>query len=241
MKRFFFVIFLFLPLVSYAKQTISFKALDGLEVTGDLYLKDNSKFIIACHMAGASRGEYKNTAKWLNKLGYSVLAIDQRSGRKVNGVVNETAKRAKAKGLKTRYKDVVKDIAAAIRYVKKRFNPDFLVLMGSSYSADWALILAAGDMGVDAAVAYSPGNYFKQVEPVSGDIQVPVYITATSNEIEKRKNASFVKNISSEYLVLYDPESGGKHGSKSIQRGTKGYKKYRKSLKEFLEDSQEEG
>ncbi len=239
MKRMFIVILMILPLTSYAKKTISFKASDGLEVTGDLYLKDTNKFIVACHMAGASRGEYKNTAKWLNKVGYSVLAIDQRSGRKVNGVVNETAKRAKAKGLKTRYKDAGKDILGAIQYVKKRYNPDFLVLMGSSYSADWALIIAADDVGVDAAVAYSPGNYFKKVEPVSGGIEIPVYITAATNEIEKRKRASFVKNISSEYLVLFDPEGGGKHGSKSLQRSTKGYKKYRKSLKDFLEEAQE--
>jgi len=44
-----------------------------------------------------SRGEYIDTAIKLNELGYSVMAIDQRSGNSANGILNETAKLANKK------------------------------------------------------------------------------------------------------------------------------------------------
>ena len=81
-------------------KTINFPSKDGLSITADLYLiKEAKDIILLCHQAGFSRGEYVETAKRLNKLGYSCLAIDQRSGKVVNGIVNQTAKLAIEKGV----------------------------------------------------------------------------------------------------------------------------------------------
>jgi len=98
-------------------KTVNFKSQDGLMITADLYEANNSVgFILLCHRSHCNRGEYRQTAPKFNKLGFSCLAIDQRSGMKVFGVVNETKNRAKEKGLSTGYWDAKPDIEAAIDY-----------------------------------------------------------------------------------------------------------------------------
>ena len=103
---------------SIEKETITFPATDGLTITADLYEVSNPKStILLCHQAGFSRGEYMNSVKRLNKMGYSCLAIDQRSGETVNGVKNETAALANEKGLGTTYLDAKRDVESAIKFL----------------------------------------------------------------------------------------------------------------------------
>ena len=96
MKKF-YILFLSLScLLSFAQETIEYSAKDGLEITADLYeAPESDTFILLFHQAGWSRGEYKETAPKLNTLGYSCLAVDQRSGDEVNAVKNKTHIRAK--------------------------------------------------------------------------------------------------------------------------------------------------
>ena len=66
-------------------------------MVADLYrqsLGADAPLIVLCHQAGGSRGEYREIAPRLNKLGYQCLAIDQRAGGQVKGVVNETYRAA---------------------------------------------------------------------------------------------------------------------------------------------------
>src|SRR5438477_11180739 len=71
---------------------ITFPSADGLIITADSYLQnDTLPWILLCHQAGYSRGEYKETAVKFENFGYNCLAIDQRSGDSVNGIKNETA------------------------------------------------------------------------------------------------------------------------------------------------------
>src|SRR5690242_1110400 len=68
---------------------------DGLTVTADLYEADSTApVILLCHQAGYSRGEYLETAKRLEKFGFTCLAIDLRAGKECNAVPNETARAA---------------------------------------------------------------------------------------------------------------------------------------------------
>ncbi len=105
------------------KELITFASDDGLTITADLYLldKENAPFIILFHQARYSRGEYIETAKEFNKLGYSCLAVDQRSGNEVNGVVNTTNKEAVSKGLPVNYADAMLDMRAAVKYVQENY------------------------------------------------------------------------------------------------------------------------
>src|SRR3972149_6331103 len=73
-------------------KTITFPSTDALLITADLYfVSDTLPYMILCHQAGYSRGEYMETADKFCNLGYNCLAIDQRSGKEVNGVKNKTA------------------------------------------------------------------------------------------------------------------------------------------------------
>ncbi|MEM9412813.1 MAG: hypothetical protein AAGA30_17000, partial [Planctomycetota bacterium] len=103
---------------------ILFKASDGLELTADLYMTSDDKskpFILLCHQAGWSRGEYREIAPKLNEMGFNCMALDQRSGGKINDVENESFGRAKAANQGTTYVDAEVDIVSAAEYAKKNF------------------------------------------------------------------------------------------------------------------------
>jgi len=115
---------------------INFKSIDGLEMTADYYEIVYPKgLILLCHRSHCNRAEYRETEPKFNKLGYSCLAIDQRSGMKVFGEINETKNRAKEKGLLTGYLYAKQDIEAAIDYAYELNNKKPIILLGSSYSA----------------------------------------------------------------------------------------------------------
>ena len=82
-----------LATIPAAAETVTFTADDGVEVTADVYLPDNvsSSVLVLFHMAGASRGEYREIAPRMAKQGYISMAVDQRSGGAFAGVVNLTA------------------------------------------------------------------------------------------------------------------------------------------------------
>lgn len=136
-------------------KTVTFPSNDGLSITADLYQIENPKaFILLCHQAGFSRGEYVDTAKKLNELGYSCIAIDQRSGKNANNITNETAKRAKEKGLATTYLDAKQDIEAAIDYSYKLNKNQSIIIVGSSYSASLVLLIASSNEKIKAIASF---------------------------------------------------------------------------------------
>lgn len=201
-----------------AQQKISFPAKDGIEVTADLYfLASDKPYVILLHQARYSRGEYIEIAPKIVNLGYNCIAVDLRSGNEVNGVVNETAKRAKEKGLPQNYTDAIPDIEAAIAYVKRQTDLPF-VLWGSSYSASLALIQTAKDLRTKAVVAFSPGEYFDTPEFVSSkikDISVPVIVLSSKAECSSVKG--LIETIKRQNLVTqFCPTDKGKHGSSAL-------------------------
>ena len=162
MKNLFLVLLVIVSFQLSAQEKLSFTAADGLEVTADKYFTnaETAPLIVLFHQAGWSRGEYKEIAPKLNKMGFNCLAIDQRSGGEINGVVNETYKRAVENKLGTAYVDAEVDMVAAIDFAKKNFDKAAkLVVWGSSYSAGLVLKLAGERNDIDAVLAFSPGEY----------------------------------------------------------------------------------
>jgi dienelactone hydrolase len=221
------------------KKEINFTTSDDLTVTADLYLtSDNSApFIILFHQAGYSRGEYLETAPKFNKLGYNCLAVDQRSGREVNEIVNKTNAKAKDKYMKTAYTDAMPDLEAAINYVKEKYNPKKLIILGSSYSSTLSIILASKyPKKIDAALAFSPGEYFlfenRKIEEFASDIKIPIFITSAKDEEFMWKD--IYNKIPSEYRNSYLPEVNGIHGSRALWEVQEGNEGYWNAVKEFL-------
>lgn len=219
--------------------TIKINSTDGIEVTADLYLNDNTDapIILLCHQAGYSRGEYLETAPKLLALGYTCLAIDQRSGNTVNGVDNETARAAHAKGLTLQYADAFPDIAATIEYIEENFPTQKLMLVGSSYSSSLALIFAVKYKNQLSAVAsFSPGEYFKfegkGIAEWAKEISLPVFITSSKGEVSTWKPIFNV--ITQTNKIGFEPNGDGIHGSRNLWSSTKNNAEYWVAFKEFL-------
>lgn len=225
------------------KDTITFPAKDGLLITADIYLPHKNKstpLIVLFHQAGWSRGEYLEIAHILNEMGFNCMAIDQRSGRAVNGVENETAKRASKAGKNTTYADALVDIESALIYARKHYEPEEVIAWGSSYSA--ALVLkVAGDNAalVDGALAFAPGEYFSQlgksatwIQESANQIDVPVFITSARRE--KGKWSAIYASIKSTRKVSFLPTSGGNHGSRALWKQFEDSGSYWDAVKLFL-------
>lgn len=223
--------------VAFAQKTVEFKAADGLNITADIYEKGNSKKVILLfHQAGWSRGEYKETAPKLNELGFTCIAVDQRSGSGVNNVKNETNARAKKAGKATEFKDAFQDIEAAVAYAKNQFNPDQLIVWGSSYSS--ALVLKyAGDYPdqIDAVLSFSPGEYFGDKNFIGSsakNIRVPSFITSAKNE--KGSWWGIYEKIPEGKKHYFIPTTKGNHGARALWSQFNDSDSYWTEVKRFL-------
>ncbi len=222
----------------FSGKTISFKADDGLDVTADLYLTNQTSapFIILYHQAGYSRGEYRTIAPILNEMGFNCLAVDQRSGNEVNGIKNLTHKEAVAKGLATEYLDAIPDIEAAYLYVKLGVNPEKIILWGSSYSA--AIMFYMGSVhhnNLSGLLSFAPGDYFKinnkDLKTYAARITCPVFVTSAKSEYKNWKTMYDAVKSKKTYFL---PNTEGKHGSKALWSDNPSHQEYWTAVKQFL-------
>ena len=238
---FFLIILLLVAPFAYGDmKQVQFESRDGLPITADLYLSnpETAPFILLFHQAGWSRGEYRETAPLLNKMGYNCMAIDQRSGREVNGVSNETARIAFKQKKGMTYLDAYIDLSAALHYVLKNYPKGKKILLGSSYSASLVLRLAAEHPDKIAAVlAFSPGEYFKKqknatyIQSFASRIQCPVFITSSKNE---NHYWQVIYNKIGGKKASFLPESPGNHGSRALWAQFKDSVAYWQAVKGFL-------
>jgi dienelactone hydrolase len=217
-----------------AWKTVKFPSADELAITADLYVIDESKpYILLCHQAGYSRGEYREIAGKLNALGFNCMAIDQRSGSKANGVANETVKGAMRANLSRQYADAEQDILASIGYLQKLAKKP-IIIWGSSYSA--ALVLKVGNMNdqVRAIIAFSPGEYIKgtNIAESANGISVPLFVT--SSKSEGPDISTLLAGVTGDNKVQFIPAGMGKHGSKALWSETEGNEEYWVAIKAFL-------
>jgi pimeloyl-ACP methyl ester carboxylesterase len=227
MKHLLAILALLISLQSFAQKKITFLSKDGLIITADLYLvNDTLPYMILCHQAGYSRGEYLETGKKFTKLGYNCIALDQRSGKEVNGVSNETASLAEAKKKGVGYLDAEQDMISAVDYAYKKSNKK-VILVGSSYSASLALKIAAGSEKVKALILFSPGEYFGtqlKIKDAIKDLDKPLWVTSTKDEAPDVE--SMLKDIKSKVKVQYVPPTKGDHGSKVLWKENGNYHEY---------------
>ncbi len=203
---------------------IEFPAPDGLTVTAEMYGPHglSAPWIVVCHQARWSRGEYRETAPRLTALGFNVLALDQRSGGAVNDVPNKTAARAEEKKLPTGYLDAEGDILAGLEWVKE-FGAKKVVLIGSSYSASLAIKIAAEHPDLVHAVgSFSPGEYFgkdqpKLIETAASKIACPTFLTSSKDEVPRwQPFFAAIPGDEGKLKWSHTPKVDGQHGSRSL-------------------------
>lgn len=227
------------------QSTLTFPSKDGMQITVDSYITkaDNRPLIVLFHQAGWSRGEYKEIAPKLNKLGFNAIAVDLRSGNSVNGIANETAKRAKKARKGMRYVDALQDVEASLAYARKLVGENGKVIAwGSSYSAGLVLKVAGDHPELaNAVLAFSPGEYFQPMGRPADWIKRsaklytrPVFITSAKSESKRWK--PIFNAIKSKKKIAFIPRSNGNHGSRALWKRNNGHEEYWKAVSRFLKD-----
>ncbi len=239
------IILVILPLILWAQdfKTITFPSKDSLMITADLYTNapEDAPFILLFHRAHWSRGEYREIAPKLNKMGFNCIAIDQRSGKEVNGVKNETAALAAKLNLGTAYIDALPDLQATLDYIVNNYKPKKIIIWGSSYSSSLAFVLAAQNIKkVDGLLAFAPGEYFKNqgrtdhyIQDQAKKVTCPVFITSAKSE-GSRWQAIF-NAVPAKIKASFLPKTEGIHGSEALWEKTAEHKEYWQAVKEFME------
>lgn len=205
--------------------TVSITSSDGLVMVADTYivnLEPETPVIVLFHQAGWSRGEYIEIAPKLNELGFNCIAVDQRSGDKVNGVINLTAKAAKKDDLPGLYIDALPDIISALKFTKKQFPTNPIIAWGSSYSSSLVLHVAGKHPElIDGVLSFAPGEYFSKqgktntwIKESASSITIPTFITSAKNE--KANWSAIFEAIPSENKTAFIPDTKGNHGSRAL-------------------------
>ena len=241
MKKIFMLCLLsFLSFSANAYEDISFPSQDGLKIDAFLSTDKNCSkpFILLFHQAHYSRGEYIEIIPKLNAMGFNVMAVDLRNGNEVNGIVNETSDRAFERDLDINYFATVPDIEASISYARKHLATGALLLWGSSYSASLVLFVADHTFGIDAVLAFSPGEYYKKqgkkfIQENVTHLNQAIFITSTRDE--KKYWWEIYQAIPSKNKSYFLPTSKGIHGAKALWENNPSHLKYWGAVTEFLE------
>ncbi len=226
-----------------ALRKVDFPSKDKLKITADLYAPHKDKktpFLVLFHQAGWSRGEYREIAPKLNKLGYNCLAIDQRSGGTINGVANETMARAKKAGKGMTYLDARQDLVAALEYARKNHAKGKLVAWGSSYSSALVLhVVGEKKKLADGVMSFAPGEYFARfgksktwIRDAAKKLKHPTFITSAKREHRSWK--AIYDAIPKGKKAFYLPETKGNHGSRALWEQFPDHEGYWKAVRAFL-------
>jgi dienelactone hydrolase len=197
-------------------RAVTLTAKDGVKIFGIYYTAPKPKaLILLFHQAGSNKAEYAAIAPRLAKAGYSSLAIDQRSGGKDFGAVNETVNALLRSG---DFMDVKRDLEAALAWSDDKQLP--VIIWGSSYSASLVYVLAAENPSkIRAAIAFSGGDYLddNQVLDAMEKITVPLFATAGIKEVKEMR--PILESASSRKKIFFVPKLGGVHGSATLIAG----------------------
>ena len=186
---------------------------DHVTVYGTFYPADHPKaLILLFHQAGSSKAEYKTIAPHLVQLGFSALAIDQRSGGTLFGS-NQTASQFRGNA---EFLDAGKDIEAAISWGEAAKRP--ILLWGSSYSAALVFLEAASHPEVKAVLAFSPGEYLgapSLVGDAAAHLRMPIFVTSASAPGEIAAGRAILARAPTDVKRQYVPRHGV-HGSSTL-------------------------
>lgn len=198
---------------------VTLTAADGVKVYAEFWpaSAERAPLILAFHQAGSSHAEYAPLAQRLNRAGFSVLAIDQRSGGSEFGGKNQTVA---ALGRSTTYDAALADLEAALAWGRAKAADAPVLLWGSSYSAALVFVLAAKHPAdVQGLLAFSPGEYLaapNAVRSAAQKLQVPVFIDQSATQEEINQSRSILRATASADKAQFVPKRGV-HGSATLR------------------------
>lgn len=206
--------------LAFAQETTILTASDGLKVYSSFYpaVGRAKATVLAFHQAGSNKSEYATIAPRLTKLGFNVLALDQRSGGSNSDGKNETVENAGGK--QYGYLETLPDLEAALEFAKtdERTKGGKLIAWGSSYSSSLVFLLAQKHPEIKAVMAFSPSDSYLEksglVFEAAKTLRASVFIACTSSEVTDAKN--IFKLVPHKNKVLFVPKGIGFHGSSAL-------------------------
>ena len=201
-------------------EPIVLTAADGVKVQAEFWpvANDKAQIILAFHQAGSNHAEYLPLAPRLNRAGFAVLAIDQRSGGSEFGGKNRTVQ---ALGRSTGYDAALPDLEAALAWGKAKAGGAQVIVWGSSYSAALVFVLTAKHPGdVAGLVAFSPGEYLGQpaaVATAARAVRVPVFVSQSSDAQEIAQSREILQATAGSDKTQFVPKRKGVHGSATLR------------------------
>ena len=203
---------------------VEIKAADGLSVHGDLYLVDANRqasLVILFHQAGSNaRGEYAAIVPRLVAAGYSVLAVDQRSGGSHFGSENRTVAGLPEDERKQEYCAAWPDVVATVRYAVDAGFRGKRFVWGSSYSAGLAVKLGVEwEDTIDGVLAFSPaaGDFMGECDPTDdvAELTLPTLALRPASEMEHDDVRAQLEEFAAAGHRTFVAE-GGVHGSSML-------------------------
>lgn len=223
-------------ITSASIENLSLKTSDGVEIFAKEYHTEKSRAIIlAFHQAGSNKSEYATIAPRLAQAGYTVIAIDQRSGGNMFKQSNQTVEKI---GHNSPYLATLPDLDAALAFARESHLP--VAVWGSSYSSSLVFALAAKHKGeIAALLSFSPGEYFddKQfVKTAAAQVDIPVFITSAKDKEEIASASDIFAATASKLKTQFIPKLAGVHGSSTLitQRNPKGEAENWAAVLDFL-------
>jgi alpha-beta hydrolase superfamily lysophospholipase len=139
---------------------VSFITKDGVTIVANYYPNKEAKFAgILIHMRPKTKESFDDFAKFLQKQGYALLAIDLRGhGESVESI---KGKLDYNKFSEDEEKESINDIIAASNFLEKEgYSKDKQFLIGASIGANLSFQFLTENESIKAAVLLSPGyNY----------------------------------------------------------------------------------
>ena len=168
-------------------------------------------------------------------MNFNCLAVDLRSGDRYNFTVNETVSRAREQGFSTSLYESIKDVRAAVEYIKK-ISSKPLILLGSSFSASLSLIAAKDDPNIQAIIAFSPGEFFLPEKEMRRELtSYPKPVFAGFAEEEAYYVMEMFSQTSKESLSLFSPSyKSGKRTAEALLSSNESSDEYWLALIIFL-------
>jgi dienelactone hydrolase len=202
-------------------QPVVLSAADGVAVYATAYQGPvaTAPVILLFHQAGSSKSEYAPIAPRLTGLGYSALAIDQRSGGDLYAPPNETVQHLGKSAAD--YRAVLPDMDAALAWAQKAHPGAPVYAWGSSYSAALVFAFAAKHpREIKAVLAFSPNEYVRTdahfVRDAAKHVTCPIFVDSAADPDEERGAKAILDASPATEKVQYVPHAGI-HGASTLR------------------------
>jgi len=224
----------------YPSKKVTFKVQNKRTVYGELYeVGKDQPVILLCHQSGFNKYEYVDIAPKLNALGFNCLAVDLTSGGTFQEKKNETIENTTPPIDRNEMAHIAaaeEEIAAAISYLYEKYKKR-ITIWGSSNSATLGLLAASKYKNINAAIAFSGFDHFREnrtsLSVIIPKIEKPLFMSSAKVEasiitgllegVQLRKNQ-----------IHFTPNGIGDHGSKALWNGRTDADEYWVAIKSFL-------